>query len=64
MMYKVTWIDLFKVIKKEKVDYSTALQILTDEDVEESTAALLLSRANSLFEMVTEEGYILKIKKA
>lgn len=63
MMYKVTWIDLFKVIKKEKVDHSTALQILMDEDVEESTAALLLSRANSLFEMVTEEGYILKIKK-
>lgn len=63
MMYKVTWIDLFKVVKKEKVDYSTALQILVDEDVEESTAALWLSRMNSPFEMVTEEGYILKIKK-
>lgn len=64
MMYKVIWVDLFKVIKKEKVDYSTALQILMNEDVEESTVALWLSRMNSPFEMVTEEGYILKIKKA
>lgn len=63
MMYKVIWVDLFKVIKKEKVDYSTALQILMNEDVEESTAALWLSRMNSPFEMVTEEGYILKVKK-
>lgn len=64
MMYRVIWIDIFKPIKREKVDYSTALQILINEGVEESIAALWLGRMNSPFEMVTEEGYILKVKKA
>lgn len=62
MMYRVIWIDIFKPIKREKVDYSTALQILINEGVEKSTAALWLGRMNSPFEMVTEEGYILKVK--
>ena len=63
-MYKVTWIDIFKVIKREKVDYSTALRILMDEGVEESIATLWLGHENPLIGMVTEEGYVLKMKKA
>lgn len=63
MMYKVIWMDAFKIVKKEKVDYSAALRILMNEGMEEDFAASCLVRAKCPYELVTEEGYLLKIKE-
>lgn len=64
MMYKVTWMDGFKIVKKEEVEHAAALQLLMNEGWEESEAEAHLNRATCPYTLVTEEGYLLKIKKA